>query len=83
MCGFGGQPGILITGVPFGKTSDKLLAPVGLPPLEGTPPHAAQEPIAIIAAAPLAASWMCSTIGLPAYHTIDAAVFHRNRSIYD
>ena len=66
MCGFGGQPGILITGVPFGNTSDRLLAPVGLPPLEGTPPHAAQEPIAIIAAAPLAASWMCSTIGLPA-----------------
>ena len=57
---------MLITGVPFGNTSDKLLAPVGLPPLEGTPPHAAQDPMAMMAAAPLAASRMCSTIGLPA-----------------
>ena len=50
--GFGGHPGILITVLP-GKIASSDLAPVGLPPEAGTPPHAEQEPIAIIAAARL------------------------------
>ena len=57
---------MLIIGVPFGKTSERLTAPVGLPPQDGTPPQDEQDPMAIMAAAPFAASRICSTIGLPA-----------------
>lgn len=46
---------MLIIGVTFGKTSERLTAPVGLPPQDGTPPQDEQEPIAIMAAAPFTA----------------------------
>ncbi|MNC77036.1 hypothetical protein D3C75_1288880 [compost metagenome] len=56
---------MLMTVLP-GKISCRLTAPVGLGPLAATPPQAAQEPMAITAAACSAALRICSTIGFPA-----------------
>src|SRR5512134_2087301 len=49
-----------------GKTACADLASVGLGPLDGMPPHAAHEPIAMMAAAPSAASRTLSSIVWPA-----------------
>ena len=39
------------------------MAPVGLPSADGTPPHVAQVPMAIVAAAPGASRWSHVAVG--------------------
>src|SRR5947199_273279 len=48
MYGFGGQPGILTTGL-FLTSVSTPVAPVGFGPDEGTPPHDEHEPMATTA----------------------------------
>ena len=58
---------MLTTGMPLGlRISWTGVAPVGLGSADGTPPQAAQEPMAITAAASGAVSLRISSTGLPA-----------------
>src|SRR6476469_1343021 len=63
--GFGGQPGMFTTGLEWMIESTPT-ASVGFGPLEGTPPHEEQEPMAMTAAEWLATSLRRSNPVLPA-----------------
>ena len=63
--GFGGQPGRLMIALSLMMESTPT-APVGFGSAEGTPPHDAHEPIAMIAAAFDPTSFRTCERGLPA-----------------
>src|SRR3569623_2263846 len=62
--GMGGQPGMLTMGLSLTR-SDTETAPVGIGLAFGLPPKDAQEPPAMTAAAPAAASFRMSTLERP------------------
>src|SRR5579872_6441248 len=63
--GFGGQPGMLITGLSLMMVTTPT-APVGLGPLDCRPPHEEQEPMEMTAAAREVTSLSMSIPFLPA-----------------